>query len=1364
MLSIPKTILLIIALLLFTAFPVSADERLYFESLPDNLMLSNKRINAILQDNQGFIWFGTTGGIYRYDGHEAKTFNNNPWGSYFPLVYDIILTKDNILICGTGRGLIIYDNVKEEFSKFISAKYPQLENATILTLIEDSRGIIWIGTSVGLYTVDIDNESVEYISFSGYQTTWYENEIRSLAEDHEGNIWVGTGNGLFCYTFNEKRLVKHDFRVKFPEDPNNNLILSLIMDPVDEHVLWVGSETGLHRYEYKNGGNYKTYRRENTPGMLNNRIRCVDFMPDSSIVFGTDLGLYIINRETGGLNVYRHNIIDSKSIINDAVKGIYREKSGIVWFGTDYGVSYVNTERHPFYFTQVVLSNEGILNRPTINNLIKDGEGNIWLATLNGVLKVTEETNLAMNPERYYDGLTHSIVRTVYMDDYGILWAGTDNGLHYLEAGSKTFVKVELKDDPFVFRFTPSLVEDSKGNIWICSTNYGLCRITPHRLPNGKIKSYDYKLYSLTHPSYTDKSTTLQIKIDSNDNLWAITYSGVLFYYNAGSDTLEAVEIIQDDNSVNPVKGVNNLYVSGDDRLYLNTNKGFYRLEGKASGSLTGLDLGIYSSKRVVTMMEDSDSNIWLVTREGFIKYTPRTGAYDFFRVKNDFNMSNLVVRSSSRDKNGNIFLGGIGTYISFDPASITHREPGKEALAITRFIVNDKDLSPANLIGGKQKTGKSITLSESVKLNYSEDSFKIHFSLLDYEYPQGNSYMYMLEGYDKNWIFTTNGQNIAAYSNVPPGKYRFVLKASYNSTNFDDNIKTLDIVITEPWWGSWWASLIYAFLIIGSVYFFFRLFMAKINLRHELEYQKMEREKSEELNQHKLRFFTNISHEFRTSLTLILDPLDQALNRVEQQHLKNVLSIMKLNGDRLLRLVNQIMDFRKVEYGMMKPELSYGDIIPFLNNIYYFFSENASKYKIRYSFESKAEHLYTMFDRDKIEKLVYNLITNAFKYTPDNGEISISVDTATDSDSGKQLFTIMVKDNGVGIEKDEQQYIFNRFYQGRRKNIRPSYGTGIGLVLCKEFVELHGGRIELQSTPGIGSEFRITLPVIEAKEGEITAIPDEESENTDTGMAVRHGTNEKPVILIVEDDDEMSNYIAMNLKDEYRVFTARDGKEGWHMVMKHNPELIISDIMMPVMDGIELCAKVKTEFDNHVLFILLTAKNEEENVLEGFKHGADDYIVKPFKIRLLKVRMSKLIESKKLLQEHYKRLVLESPKNIVVESEDDRLIADIVTIIEDNIDDSELKIDTLCEKLDMPHYKLYRRLKSLTGQNVNEFIRTIRMKRAAQLFEDTNLNITEVMYRCGFMGQSYFSKCFLEQYSLTPTDYIARHRKKRKH
>jgi signal transduction histidine kinase/DNA-binding response OmpR family regulator len=570
------------------------------------------------------------------------------------------------------------------------------------------------------------------------------------------------------------------------------------------------------------------------------------------------------------------------------------------------------------------------------------------------------------------------------------------------------------------------------------------------------------------------------------------------------------------------------------------------------------------------------------------------------------------------------------------------------------------------------------------------------------------------------------------------------------NDGTWGDEI-SLDVRVLPPWWRTWRAYLIYSGIMMCLIYVAYSIFSKTNKLSNELKIQKIEREKEEEINQIKLKFFTNISHEFRTPLTLILGPIETLLEKTADLRWKEQLLMMKTNSERLLRLVNQILDFRKIEAQKMTLELSYGDIVPFVRNVYDSFLEHARKHDVKFDFFSTHETVYTMFDKDKTERILYNILSNAFKYTPDGEDVSVSV--SLDDELTPNVLSIAVSDTGLGIDVGDQQYIFDRFYQGKNRVSDQYKGTGIGLMLSKEFAELQGGDLTFESETGKGSTFTFRMPVVdkedhpETKENDLAVEAETEESKDKVSLKFR--------ILIVEDDEDLLHYIVLSLEDEFKVLQAKDGLEAWEITKRRQPDLIVSDLMMPNINGVELCKKIKSELDNPVPFILLTAKQDEQSVYDSFECGADAFIVKPFSIKLLKLRINKLIEKEKKMHQYYKNLMLLSPANMVVESQDEKLVMKLVGIVEEHLDNSDMDVEFLCKMSGFSHQQVYRKIRSLTGFTVTKFIRTIRLKRAAQLMEDSKISVSEIMYLAGFTGLSYFSKCFLEQYGKTPKEYM---------
>lgn len=773
--------------------------------------------------------------------------------------------------------------------------------------------------------------------------------------------------------------------------------------------------------------------------------------------------------------------------------------------------------------------------------------------------------------------------------------------------------------------------------------------------------------------------------------------------------------------------------------MHIITNRGlsYYNEE---NNNFNEIKIDNYFRSSLHNGVADNDNNLWLSTFLDLVQYNVKTGKTISYNFTQELKNKGFVANSIHIGANGMIYLGSFDKYVSFLPENIT-ADHKASPLLITSVRVFDNEITWQRI--AKQK---KIIDQEIIELNYNQNFIKIFFSLLDYYSPQSNKYTYILENVDKQWITTSGIQNYATYSNLPPGNYTFQLKGANPDGFWSNNVTSLVIHISPPWWKSWWAYLIYSLLFIVLLVLVLRILLSRIQLSNELKREKIEREKTEEINLIKLRFFTNISHEFRTPLTLILGPIENLMDEIKEPRFNEQFQIMKSNAERLLRLINQIMDFRKIENKKMELNPTTSEIVKFVKSIFSIFKDHASKRNIEYLFESACSECIMSYDNDKIEKVIYNLLSNAFKFTPDKGCITVSIDRKSKNEN--EFIEIAISDSGEGVSSDEQNLIFERFYQSKVKSIELTDGTGIGLTLSKEFIELHHGEITIKSKTGSGSTFFVLLPIDESNNAQINTSSFEE----DTDI---HSITEKARILIVEDNIEMRNYLRKNLEDIYELTEASNGKEGLESVHKTIPDIIVSDLMMPEMDGLEMCNKIKSNMvTSHIPFIILTAKVNEESAFEGYSFGADDYITKPFSLKLLKVRIAKLIEKQQKLQQYFKLSILTEPQNIVSESSDDKFIRLIVKTIDENIDNFDLNIELLCKVLNITHQQVYRKIKALTGQTVSEFIRTVRMKKASQLLRNSSLNISEIMYSVGFSNRSYFSKCFSDEYGLTPKEY----------
>jgi signal transduction histidine kinase/DNA-binding response OmpR family regulator len=740
---------------------------------------------------------------------------------------------------------------------------------------------------------------------------------------------------------------------------------------------------------------------------------------------------------------------------------------------------------------------------------------------------------------------------------------------------------------------------------------------------------------------------------------------------------------------------------------------------------------------------------------------------YDISDGLQDYEFSELACCKLS---DGEMLFGGVNGFNAFYPIEI-FSDMSIPKIALTDFHILNRSVVAGEKVNGRVVLENVINHTEKIRLKYNENSFAIYFSSLHFSAPAKNEYKYILEGFEKEWIHKDASDRIAKYTNLRPGRYTFKVLASNNDGVWTNDAKILEITITPPRYLSFVAWLVYVLIFIASLWFFQKYSLIRIKQKNELLMEHFEKEKIQELSQMKLRFFTNISHEFRTPLTLIIGPLEKLIRQgslLSEKRVAASYAIMHRNASILLRLINQLVDFRKFEQGKMKLRASESNLISFLNEVFLSFSELAENKNISYHFLTPRGKIPLWFDADKFERIMYNLLSNAFKFTPEGGKIDLKVE--------EDDFNIIIRvaDNGIGIPKDMQQHIFERFYQTERIVNRKVGSTGIGLSFIKGLVEMHKGEITFESEEDKGTTF-----ILKLKKGNAHLEKEEMIAVTqDVDVSIRNysflepvkGINEneednkksKAKILLIEDNFELKQFIKDSLSEKYNVFLAENGKEGLDQVNEINPEVIVSDIMMPVMNGFELCEAVKTnEVISHIPVILLTAKTTAENRIKGYHLGADGYISKPFSIDVLEARIQNLIESRDNLKKLFRTNISVEPSQITTTSMDEKFLQRILKIIEENIPNSEFTVEQLASDYGMSQIVLNKKLKGLTGQTAKAFIRSIRLKRAAQLFATGKYSVSDVTYEVGFSDLKYFRNCFKDEFGMSPSDYTRKHKPK---
>ena len=814
-------------------------------------------------------------------------------------------------------------------------------------------------------------------------------------------------------------------------------------------------------------------------------------------------------------------------------------------------------------------------------------------------------------------------------------------------------------------------------------------------------------------------------------------------------------------------------------RFWLGTNLGLYLFDRHGGKHERVAELQGLSDGRIFSIMEDGGGNLWLQTVVAIVKFDPQTRKLRVYDRDDGWIQNGIHQQewqhADEKLNSGELVYGGSNGITIFHPDSIKDN-PYVPAVHITGFNLSyhpvDVNENPqGRRVKGDSLFKRSLLLTDHLILRHSENTFSFEFAALDYTQPEANQHAFMLEGFHDDWIYSGN-ERTATFTNIPPGDYTFRVKGANNDDLWNEEGDAIKIAILPPWWKTTTAYIGYTVLLLAMLYGVRRFEMNRLKLRNELRMQEFETKKLQEVDHLKSRFFANISHEFRTPLTLVLGPLEEVIAKIKDNAAKAELRVMERNAKRLLRLINQLLDLSRLEFGKMTLRASRGDFIAFLKGIVMSFASLAEQKKIMLRFEddstlTNGSPLEIYFDRDKIEKIFYNLLSNAFKFTPENGKIAVRVKTTVAAD--REFVEVAVKDAGIGIPAGELPRIFDRFYQVDSASTREYEGSGLGLALTKELVERHYGEIEARSEEGMGSEFIVRLPMgkehlqpEEIVEDGDTKIEDRGSrvenqatsdEQPATSIKDQASSDDQPIILVVDDHPDVRSYIRKYLEPDYHVIEAKDGREGSDAALEIIPDLVISDVMMPRMDGFQFCETIKTNAKtSHIPVILLTAKAGEENKLAGLETGADDYLIKPFSSKELQARAKNLIELRRKLREHFRREGLLQPHEIAVPSIEEAFLQKLMQVTEQHLADEDFEIDVLRRELNMGQKQLYRKIKALTGQTPTEFIRTLRLRRAKQLLEQNAGTISEIAFQVGFNNLSYFSKCFREEFGQLPS------------
>lgn len=1170
-----------------------------------------------------------------------------------------------------------------------------------------------------------------------------QNSIHSMAKDKYGFIWFGTWCGA-CrydgYSFKVFRANEND-STTFAD----NMIDGIITDSLQNIWIKTGEPDCLYKYSYE----YETFKRFSTKNVSPYILQLIGhpkLAENNQFKFtSTGYGLKQFNKISGRETLYKVNTNDPFSISDTSFYFSYIDDAANLWIGTRKGgVNHANLNVKPFNYYHADNAGNG-LNSNEVRVICKDKMGRLWIGSEDMGITVIEHTPIG-NKYSYFNNknfIDNRRIRSLYCDKLGFIWIGTKGGLDRYDPRTKIlkhYAADKQKPGSITSPIIFTMLEDCEGTLWV-GTYSGLA-------------SYDRvnDKFVYVSPAITGGIQIRVIIEDRKKNLWIATEDRGLtkLIRTSTSDAVSRFKAIR----YTHIEGNNNTLITnrlyslvedGAGMIWIATNMGLSRLNPQNNTLRNFFIKDGLPDDNIMGLLFDGKESIWISHKKGITRMNTKTFALQSFNVNDGLQSNEFNQNACYRDnKTGEIFFGGQNGLNSFFPDNIQINKY-KPRMVLTQLSVMNQVLRPGMKINGRVVLLKSLLCTDEITLSWWDKTFSIEFAALHYANPLGNKYKYKLEGIDHQWTFASAYMRTASYSQLPAGTYTFKVYGSNSDGVWSDTPATLRIKILPPWWLTWWAIGLY--ILVG---FLIVLFVIKYMA------SRLELKKNEEIHQAKLKFFTEISHEFRTPLTLIIDPLDKIISgQLTLDAVRKYSVVMQRNAKHLLTLINQLLDFRKLESGQLTLKIQKTDFVNFTRALASSFNLIAEQRNIRFEVVSDIDKYDMGFDSSKINMVLNNLISNAFKFTLDGGEITVKLQQSTELPGG---IIIRVTDSGKGISKDDQAKVFDMFYQSD-KNTSWQSGSGIGLALTKELVLLHKGTITIQSEVDKGTTFTVFLPdnndVISGKAGEeniVGASYLEEAEESIKESALK----DLPLLLVVDDNADIRNYIEMNFSSFYQVIKTENGSKGFQSAIEFIPDIIISDVMMPEMDGLEFCRRLKLdERTSHIPVILLTAKQSDESRVEGYETGADAYLTKPFSSVVLQAQIQNLLEQRQRLRELFRKGTDIEIKKVAINSTDEIFLNKVIQHIHENLEDEEFNINALAELLNMSRSQFYRKIKALTNQSLLDFVTTIRMNKALEYLLSGEYNIAETSYKVGYSMSSNFSRTFTRHFGVSPSKYI---------
>lgn len=1326
---------------IFSCIATAQTGRFQFKHLSTDDGLSQSSATAIEQDNLGQVWIATRDGLNRYDGHKISVFKTEDGNDNSLSSSDILSLEtglDGKLWIGTYNGLNNYDPRTELFTRFFAQEgINSILSNKIQEVYATKDGHIWLGTSKGL-SIYNPQENVFYNDV--FNVNHSSIKVESVLELENDSYLVASNKGLWLIIKQNKG--KYDAQ-KIPVFKDEH-ISDLIPAGGDDYLLATNSSGVLI---------YNKNTKAIVPHPINkvqkiDEIRKLRVDNSGRLWIGTDNGIYIY--EDGIVTHLQNNLEDKNSLSKNLVKSLHKDSSGSIWVGTYYGGANIWNATNGNFRNYINNGEKSGLNYSVVSSL-QANDKYLFIGTEQGGLNILDlQTELFSYLTTANGELLDDNIKSSYLDKNRLFIGTLSHGFQIYNINTNSFEKEDrfaAINDSLLSTGVYAFAKD-QDQLFIGTAGKGI----------GVVSTLlDAEVSFFNKSNGLSSNIVRTLLLDNNKTLWIGTENGL----NALDENKNIKSYLYNSNQA---AGFNILTVfqSFDNKLWVGTKA--HGLFVKSNDTFNQVSLN-YEGNDITTIhaiLQDKDGYLWLSSNQGVLQYDVVEQKVIALKGKQDGLVGNEFSNGSAiKLFNDDLLFGGISGITRFNTARL-FKDSFVPSVLITGFSTG-YDSKP--ILEYEGDVVDNIAFAKAVKLDHHQRNFTIEFAMPSFHNASSNTYEYRLNGLEENW--NTTSQNAATYTLQNSGNYVFEVRG-INGDGAKSGITRLDVAAKPTPWLSWWALLGYALVLGIAIYFILNVLKSKTRLQQELKFEQLQKERDRGINEAKLKFFTNISHEFRTPLTLILGPLQQLLADYKGSNkMYKKLLVVESNANHLLQLINRLMDFRKLEQNQFELQSARGNIVKFLEEIYLSFNEYAKVGEYDYSFESVEDEILVYYDRKKLERVFFNLISNAFKYTDKGGAIDIKV-----TKSDREIF-VSINDTGIGISPVEQDKVFDRFYEVEADREKPSpyhQGTGIGLNIAKNIVELHHGTIIIESEKGQGSSFKVALKLgrehLEDHEilkdfkfsddlsqytSQLSELPTF-SNNEDLDLL---SDDDKPTILVVEDNHSLLSFMVNLLKPDFNVIEADNGEDAFKLAIKNSPDLIVSDVVMPKMAGTELCANVKKDIrTSHIQVILLTSRSSLIYKLEGLESGADDYISKPFNINEFQLRIKNLLHSKAKLKEKFGSSNDFSPEEINVTSVDEQLLKKAIAIVEENIPNEQFDIPSFSSELGVSRTMLFIKVKAWTNFTPNEFIQHFRMKRAAQLLELGTLNISEVSYKVGFRNPKYFSKCFQKAYGETPSNY----------